>query len=215
MKMKTDSNLKIVSGEVGAVYELKTVSPTAKKQRFWLKTKEKNYFIEAFNNYFLLNGLKVGDKVTVEINSKMYNDHMIDYLYSMVESPVKSHYAIPAHSKNDNAKQKAVDDNEKQLLERKLNKFKEVLRDKIYLELYNNSLSHFQTNQWSLSDLGSMLKLICENLTDVELEHLDDTVEKHTKKILSVNFEAIAVFILHNGKGRFQIWTKGYVPRQT
>ncbi|MBK7968549.1 MAG: hypothetical protein IPK08_06220 [Bacteroidetes bacterium] len=72
---------KTITGTIGAIYELRKVTPTATKQRFMLRSVDEDiYFIEAFNNIELLSGLMPGDAVKLEISSKEWNGKIINYL---------------------------------------------------------------------------------------------------------------------------------------
>lgn len=211
--MKSDTNLQQITGTIGAIYELRTVTATAKKQRFMLRCSDRNYFIEAFNNHFLLEGLKVDDAVTVEINSKMYKDRPIDYLYTMVDSPVKRQKQNAKSKSKITAQQKIISEYEERQIRMKEFRKKDEILEKIKLEIYRNTLSHFQANNWSLSDQMSLLRIFCDNLDDAQLKDQPKTIKKYTDEILTANFSEIAEIILKNGNGRFQIWTKGYTPK--
>lgn len=205
--MKSTNELTTLKGVIGEIYEERYISPTAKTQRFRLKTDGKNYFIEAFNNYFLLEGLKVGDEITVEVNSKMYKERPVDYLYTMVDSPIirKRKTTVIEPRKQDSRNKD--DDPEKQMQIPEVIRMKDKLREVIYYELYKNTENHFNENKWSLSDLTAMLRIVCDSFSEEQLINQPQTIKKWSEDILSAEFETIANFIIKNGQGRFQIWT--------
>jgi len=76
--------MKTEKGKIKSIFELKRVSPTAEVQRFSFQDKNQNLiYINCFNNFELLKGLKVDDVVELQYNPVQKGNFLNNYLVSI------------------------------------------------------------------------------------------------------------------------------------